>query len=69
MPAATYRFATTADAQRALRVAWAEHKERLVAGADYFESRDQYKAECDGITLAAVDAAGRDIMLEDDFAW
>jgi hypothetical protein len=68
MPAATsaYRFATTADAQRTLRAAWADHNARLAAGADYFESRDVYKAECDAITLCAVDPAGRDVMLSDE---
>ena len=62
----TYRFATTADAQRTLRAAWADHNARLAAGADYFESRDVYKAECDAITLCAIDPASRDIMLSDE---
>jgi hypothetical protein len=61
---ATYRFATTADAQRALRAVWADHKARLAAGVDYFESRDAYKAESDAITADAIDPAGRDVMLE-----
>lgn len=69
MATTTYRFPTTADAQLELRAAWKRHNVRLAAGADYFESRDTYKAECDGITIAAVDPAGRDIMLEDEFSW
>jgi hypothetical protein len=69
MTTTTYRFATVADAQRELRAAWVSHQGRLAAGVDLFESRDAYKAECDGITLCAIDPAGREVVLEDGFSW
>lgn len=60
-----YRFATVADAQRELEAAWQRHQGRLAGGTDLAESRAAYYVEFDAIMVAAVDPAGRDVVLEE----